>query len=144
MRVKERPRRARVPRRRVGQRLFSARRRGYTPPTMSTPPTLLPTFLVDLKRTHHCNALRANDLGASVVLMGWVQGRRDHGGRIFIDLRDREGLTQVVFGPDVDAVAHELAGSLRSEFCIGVAGRVVSRVSSGGQENPRQIGRAHV
>ena len=69
--------------------------------------------------------------------MGWVHSRRDHGGRIFIDLRDREGLTQVVFGPDVAAEAHTLAGELRHEFCIGVRGRVVSRVSSGGQPNPR-------
>ncbi len=95
------------------------------------------TFLVDLKRTHDCNALRATDLGREVVLMGWVANRRDHGGRIFIDLRDRNGLTQVVFGPDVAAEAHALAGELRSEFCIGVAGRVVSRVSSGGQPNPK-------
>jgi aspartyl-tRNA synthetase len=95
------------------------------------------TFLVDLKRTHHNNALRASELGKEVVLMGWVANRRDHGGRIFIDLRDREGLTQVVFGPDVDKEAHALAGELRSEYCIGIAGKVVSRVSSGGQPNPR-------
>ncbi len=99
------------------------------------PPTQ--QFLVDLKRTHHCNALRISDLGSEVVLMGWVHNRRDHGGRIFIDLRDREGLTQVVFGPDVDAQAHALAGELRGEYCLAVKGRVVSRVSSGGQPNPR-------
>src|SRR5258706_14363053 len=95
------------------------------------------TFLVELKRTHHCNALRASDIGSDVVLMGWVANRRDHGGRIFIDLRDREGLTQVMFGPDVAAEAHALAGELRGEFCIGVSGRVVSRVSSGGQPEPK-------
>jgi aspartyl-tRNA synthetase len=95
------------------------------------------TFLVDLKRTHHLGALRGDDIGKRVVLMGWVANRRDHGGRVFIDLRDRDGLTQVVFGPDVNAEAHALAGELRGEFCIGVAGRVVSRVSSGGQPNPR-------
>ena len=99
--------------------------------------TLTPRFLVDLKRSHHNGALRASDLDKEVVLMGWVHSRRDHGGRIFIDLRDREGLTQVVFGPDVAAEAHTLAGELRHEFCIGVRGRVVSRVSSGGQPNPR-------
>jgi aspartyl-tRNA synthetase len=104
---------------------------------MSTPGPEHAEFLRDLKRTHHNNALRAGDLGREVVLLGWVQNRRDHGGRVFIDLRDREGLTQVVFGPDVDKKAHELAGELRSEFCIGVAGKVVSRVSSGGQPNPR-------
>lgn len=59
--------------------------------------------------------------------MGWVATRRDHGGRVFIDLRDRTGITQVMFGPDVDQEAHALAGELRSEFCIAVAGRVISR-----------------
>ena len=76
-----------------------------------------------------------SDLGKTVVLMGWVSKRRDHGGRVFIDLRDREGVTQVVFGPEIDAIAHTLAGELRSEFCIGVTGIVVSRVTSGGQPN---------
>ena len=84
-------------------------------------------FLVDLKRTHRCGELRAANLGDEVVLMGWVATRRDHGGRVFIDLRDRTGITQVVFGPDVDAEAHTLAGELRSEFCIAIAGRVISR-----------------
>src|SRR5262245_11948741 len=94
-------------------------------------------FLVDKKRTHSCNALRPADVGRDVVLMGWVAHRRDHGGRVFIDLRDREGITQVVFGPEIGAQAHELAGELRSEYCIGVAGKVVTRVSSGGQPNPK-------
>ncbi len=89
------------------------------------------------KRTHSCNALRSNDVGKNVVLMGWVAHRRDHGGRVFIDLRDREGLTQVVFGPELGQAAHELAGELRSEYCIGVVGQVVTRISSGGQPNPR-------
>jgi len=66
--------------------------------------------------------------------MGWVATRRDHGGRVFIDLRDRSGITQVVFGPDVDKDAHALAGELRSEFCIAVAGRVISR---GPNVNPK-------
>jgi aspartyl-tRNA synthetase len=100
-------------------------------------PMSKPAFLVDLKRTHSCNALRPGDIGAQVVLMGWVAKRRDHGGRVFIDLRDREGITQVVFGPEIDAEAHALAGDLRSEFCIGVQGTVVSRISSGGQPNPK-------
>jgi len=84
-------------------------------------------------RTHTCNALRRTDVGAQVVLFGWVHRRRDHGGRIFVDLRDREGLTQVVFGPDIDAAAHTEGDELRSEFCIGVAGTVVDR---GTNENP--------
>ncbi|MDI1446785.1 aspartate--tRNA ligase [Polyangium sp. 6x1] len=94
-------------------------------------------FLVEKKRTHSCNALRTSDVGKDVVLMGWVAHRRDHGGRVFIDLRDREGLTQVVFGPEIGKEAHELASELRSEYCIGIAGKVVTRVSSGGQPNPK-------
>jgi lysyl-tRNA synthetase class II len=60
----------------------------------------LADILGDMRRTHHCNALSARDMGKEVVLMGWVLRRRDHGGVIFIDLRDREGITQVVFNPD--------------------------------------------
>jgi len=94
-----------------------------------------PSFLTQLKRTHQCGELRAADIGnQNVVLMGWVATRRDHGGRVFIDLRDRSGITQVVFGPDVDKDAHALAGELRSEFCIAVAGRVISR---GSNVNPK-------
>jgi aspartyl-tRNA synthetase len=90
-------------------------------------------FLTDLKRTHDCGALRAGDAGKRVVLLGWVAARRDHGGCVFIDLRDRGGLTQVVFEPGANADAHALAGELRGEFCIGVAGTVVER---GGHKNP--------
>jgi aspartyl-tRNA synthetase len=89
--------------------------------------------LLDDGRTHTCNALRRTDTGAQVVLFGWVHRRRDHGGRIFVDLRDRDGLTQVVFGPDIDAAAHALGDELRSEFCVGVAGTVVDR----GTNEPR-------
>ena len=84
-------------------------------------------FLERHPRTHRTGELRATHIGGEVTLMGWVGTRRDHGGRIFIDLRDRSGIAQVVFGPDVDAVAHAAAGELRSEFCIGVRGRVISR-----------------
>ena len=90
-------------------------------------------FLRDLKRTHDCGALRARDAGTRVVLFGWVAARRDHGGCVFIDLRDRGGLTQVVFEPQIDAGAHSLAGELRGEFCIGVTGLVHER---GGHKNP--------
>lgn len=96
-----------------------------------------PTFLVDLKRSHFCGDLRAVHDGQQVVLLGWVQGRRDLGGRIFIDLRDRGGLVQVVFGPDINAAAHTEADGLRSEFCIGVAGKVRLRSASGGLPNPK-------
>jgi aspartyl-tRNA synthetase len=103
-------------------------RRMSHPSSLAPPLAAAAQFLVDLKRTHFCGALRASDVGKSdVVLMGWVATRRDHGGRVFIDLRDRTGITQVVFGPDLDPESHALAGELRSEFCIGIAGRVISR-----------------
>ncbi len=66
-------------------------------------------------------------MGQEVVLMGWVQNRRDHGGCVFIDLRDRDGITQVVFDPREDGEAHAAAGDLRSEWVLGVVGRVRSR-----------------
>jgi len=91
-------------------------------------------FLVNLKRTHYCGDLREKDVGSVVVLFGWVQNRRDHGGCVFIDLRDRQGLSQVVFDPQISAEAHALAGELRSEFVLGVRGTVVSR---GSQVNPK-------
>src|SRR5262245_17236921 len=94
----------------------------------------MPEFLTDLKRTHHCGQLRAADAGQRVVLFGWVNARRDHGGCIFIDLRDRRGLTQVVFEPNTSAEAHALGGELRREFCIGLAGTVRER---GGNKNPK-------
>lgn len=84
-------------------------------------------FLYEIKRTHHNNELTSSDLSKTVVLMGWVQTRRDHGGVIFVDLRDQEGLTQVVFDPQVNAAAHQSAESLRSEYCIGVVGSVRKR-----------------
>jgi aspartyl-tRNA synthetase len=97
-----------------------------TPPLAETGPPF--DFLRTLKRTHRCGELRAADVGKNdVVLMGWVATRRDHGGRVFIDLRDRTGITQVTFGPDFGPEAHALAGELRSEFCIAVVGRVISR-----------------
>jgi aspartyl-tRNA synthetase len=92
-----------------------------------------PEFLSELKRTHDCGALRASDTGGAVVLFGWVAARRDHGGCVFIDLRDRGGITQIVFEPHVDAQAHALAGELRNEFCVGIAGTVQAR---GGKQNP--------
>ena len=91
-------------------------------------------FITQIKRTHSCGELTAKDVGKDVVLFGWVQNRRDHGGAVFIDLRDRQGLTQVVFEPDIDPEAHALAGTLRLEWCIGVQGKVVSR---GANVNPK-------
>jgi aspartyl-tRNA synthetase len=91
-------------------------------------------FLSTHRKTHDCGALRARDIGQQVVLTGWIDVRRDHGGCVFVDLRDREGITQVVFDPQVNADAHALAGELRSEFCIGVVGEVLSR---GDNANPK-------
>jgi aspartyl-tRNA synthetase len=91
--------------------------------------------LGDWHRTHHCNSLGPNQVDESVVLMGWVQRRRDHGGLIFIDLRDREGITQVVFDPQHDASSHERAHVLRSEDVIAVKGKV--RFRPEGMTNPK-------
>jgi aspartyl-tRNA synthetase len=84
-------------------------------------------------RTHHCNQLRAADLGQTVTLCGWVKSRRDHGGVIFVDLRDREGLTQVVFNPETNQAVAEQAHALRDEFVVRVTGKVVNRLA--GTEN---------
>jgi aspartyl-tRNA synthetase len=80
-----------------------------------------------LKRTHTCGELRKANAGDSVQLNGWVDTRRDLGGVIFIDLRDRYGITQIVFSPQDDAEAHKLADSLRSEFVVGIEGVVNER-----------------
>ena len=80
-----------------------------------------------LKRTHYCGDLRLTDAGATAQLNGWVKRRRDHGGVIFIDLRDRTGITQVVFDPQIDEKAHVLADAIRSEFVLNVSGTVRER-----------------
>ncbi|MBW1922706.1 MAG: aspartate--tRNA ligase [Deltaproteobacteria bacterium] len=85
------------------------------------------------KRTHDCGCLRKEDAGLEVILMGWVNGRRDLGNLIFIDLRDRGGLTQVVFDPEVDPRSHEKAHILRNEWVVAVKGRVSPRLE--GREN---------
>jgi aspartyl-tRNA synthetase len=85
-------------------------------------------------RTHDCNSLRNSDIGQQVTLAGWVNVTRDHGGVIFIDLRDREGLTQVVFRPEENAELAKEAHSLRSEDVVAVSGRVAARLP--GTENP--------
>ncbi|MGC9361149.1 MAG: aspartate--tRNA ligase, partial [Anaerolineae bacterium] len=85
-------------------------------------------------KTHNCGALRASDTGAQVQLAGWVHRRRDHGNLIFIDLRDRWGITQVVFNPTTSEQAHETAASLRNEFVVQVSGEVKKRPE--GLENP--------
>jgi len=87
------------------------------------------------KRTHSCGALRAGDAGRTVTLMGWVFRRRDHGGLIFVDIRDREGITQCVFNPGDGAAAHAKVQDVRGEFVIAVRGTVAPRPS--GTENAR-------
>jgi aspartyl-tRNA synthetase len=77
-----------------------------------------------MRRTHRCGELRATDVGRRVILQGWVHRQRDHGGLIFIDLRDREGWTQVVFNPQNAPDAHETASDVRSEYVIEVEGEV--------------------
>ncbi len=91
--------------------------------------------LQGLKRTHHCNMLDEANIGANVTLMGWVMRRRDHGGLIFVDLRDREGVTQVVFNPETDASVHKKAHGLRSEYVIAINGVVCKRPED--MENPK-------
>jgi aspartyl-tRNA synthetase len=80
-----------------------------------------------LRRTHYCDVLGKENVGEEVVLMGWVLRRRDHGGVIFIDLRDRRGITQVVFNPEINPEVHAKAHQLRSEWVLAVKGRVDAR-----------------
>src|SRR5271156_5330669 len=97
-------------------------------------------FIDELKRTHDCGQLREADSGGEVVLFGWVASYRDHGGCVFVDLRDREGITQLVFDPELSGhgdaphAAHGVARALRSEWVIGVRGLVQSR---GANRNPK-------
>ncbi|OGW17077.1 MAG: aspartate--tRNA ligase [Nitrospirae bacterium GWC1_57_7] len=88
-----------------------------------------------VKKTHTCSELKKKDQGATVTLMGWVQTRRDHGGLIFVDLRDRAGLTQVVFNPETAPQAHTEAHGIRSEYVLAVTGTVAPRPS--GTVNPK-------
>jgi aspartyl-tRNA synthetase len=86
-------------------------------------------------RTHHCNELRASNFGQEAKLAGWVDSRRDHGGVIFIDLRDREGLTQVVFRPEEFPEVAASAHTLRSEDVVQIVGKVALRLE--GTQNPK-------
>ena len=83
--------------------------------------------LGDLKRTCYCAELSDKDIGREVTLMGWVQRRRDHGGLVFIDLRDRTGVIQVVFNPQEDPVTHEKSHQVRNEYVLAVQGKVRNR-----------------
>jgi aspartyl-tRNA synthetase len=92
-------------------------------------------FLGDWKRTDYCGTLRKEDRGREVTLLGWVQKRRDLGGLIFVEMRDRQGLVQVVFNPEANREVHEKAQTLRSEYVIGIRGDVVLRPQ--GTANPK-------
>ena len=92
-------------------------------------------ILGSMRRTHHLNELTESDIGKEVILAGWVQRRRDHGGVIFVDLRDRNGITQIVFNPEENPDIHDKAHTIRSEFVLGVRGRVESRPE--GMVNPK-------
>src|ERR1700753_844202 len=91
-------------------------------------------FLGNLQRTHKCGELRAEQDGQPVVLMGWVNRRRDHGNLIFLDVRDRSGITQVVLDKEVSGEAHAKAEAARSEYVVAVKGKVRRR--GAGLENP--------
>src|SRR3954464_15903227 len=88
-----------------------------------------------LKRTHTCGELTAAHEGQAVILNGWVDTQRDFGGLVFIDLRDRYGVTQVVFEPDAGQELQARARELRNEYVVGVKGTVAPRLP--GKENPR-------
>src|SRR3954468_14091874 len=92
-------------------------------------------LLGNLERTHSCGALRQEDVGKTVTLMGWVSRRRDFGPLTFVDLRDRDGITQVVFNEETAPRAHAKAKDVRGEYVIAVTGEVVLRAE--GQRNPK-------
>lgn len=91
--------------------------------------------MFDYRRSHNCGVLTKNEMGQKVNLSGWVHRRRDHGGLIFIDLRDRFGLTQLVFDPTKNPIAHQLSETLRSEWVIAIKGIVIARQA--GMENSK-------
>jgi aspartyl-tRNA synthetase len=102
--------------------------------SMTKEPNLI-DILGDWKRSHFCGNISAADIGKEVCLMGWVQRRRDHGGLIFIDLRDRQGIAQLALDPDRDPEAHAKAERVRSEYVVAVRGIVSARPE--GTVNPK-------
>jgi len=94
----------------------------------------LSNFLTIDKRTHYCGQVNISDAGKEVILMGWTHRRRDHGGVIFVDLRDRTGIVQIVFNPEAGQTVHGEAHKIRSEFVLAVRGEVRARPV--GMKNP--------
>jgi aspartyl-tRNA synthetase len=90
---------------------------------------------MEWKRTHYCSELRVEDVDREVVLMGWCKTRRDHGGVIFVDLRDYTGITQIVFKMEISEASHVLADTIRGEFVLAVKGKVANRIE--GNVNPK-------
>ncbi|HLZ18108.1 MAG TPA: OB-fold nucleic acid binding domain-containing protein, partial [Smithellaceae bacterium] len=84
-------------------------------------------FITKEKRTHYCGQVGLADIGHEIILFGWAQRRRDHGGVIFVDLRDREGIVQIVFNPEAGEAVHSEAHKIRSEFVLAVKGKVRKR-----------------
>src|SRR5260370_32170177 len=84
-------------------------------------------FLGNLKRTHYCGDLRAKDEGRDAIVMGWVARRRDLGNLLFLDVRDRTGIVQVVFNKETQPAAHAKAEQARGEFVVAVEGKVLKR-----------------
>src|ERR1700754_973723 len=94
-------------------------------------------FLGTLERTQMCGELRADQAGQDVVLMGWVNRRRDHGNLIFLDLRDRTGITQVVLDKEVSGEGHAKAEAARSETAVAVRGEIGRQ--GAGLDNPNNV-----
>jgi aspartyl-tRNA synthetase len=105
--------------------------------------TDLARFIDELKRTHDCGALRASDIGKEIVLFGWVAIRRDHGSLVFVDLRDRGGVTQLVFDSETSKDAHDVANSLRPEWVIGIRGTVRSRGEQFSKKEGKRVSAAN-
>ncbi len=108
---------------------------GRPPAPIETPLSNRYNLQCKVLKSHSCGELRSQHIGQTVTLAGWVHRRRDHGGVIFIDLRDREGLIQMVFNPELSRECHDVASQWRSEFVVQVKGEVAHRPS--GTENPR-------